>query len=695
MPSTEIKLPFLGTSGINSFVANTSSPRMVMDSSHISQIVSLVNPDETILKTGIEYELGKYINDVRADHDCIVKAIVPKYKEYGVDNPPVYTVFVEFEKDGQLFLDYIDVETYRSSHSFFGYNLKPTDDFLNLTYNSPIPKDTILAKTNSLADDGSYKYGLNVNMAFMSHPSVSEDGFVVSESFLDKAKFTSISKRVINITKDTIPVNLYGDDNIFKFIPNIGEKVRPDGLLCVLRDRNDFFSISDMSNVNLRDPDSIFDTFTYVNKDSIVIDVSVTRGNYNKPEFTSKMTEQLDQYAEMLVNYYRNVVSKFDAILAEKKAMYGSVDAVRFTPRLHRFITDSMIKVNTATYGKNKLCYRKLPIDQYRIEVTTLSVVRPNTGYKLTDIHAAKGVICRVLPDDQMPVDELGNRADVITDSMSTISRMNLGRAYQSYLSAVCRDNKHRLINYFQSKYGPNFINSGINNDDLGYFKNYIRGLYAIINSQMTEFLDSLNQEELFNHMTECLTKNIQLYYPPDNENNIIDIIDAIEGSIYKPHSGKVTYMDELGRQVTTKEDIRICQLYFMVLEKIANDYSGVSSAKVNNFCFPVKGTNLDKYKYPHSLTPTKTLGETEERIFTSFADPALIADMIDLTLNPISHKLLIKSILENEKAFDTSFNIDRETVQYGNTKSLSILKHMFNAAGFDYAYEESDVNNR
>lgn len=385
---TEIKLEFIGSSGVNPFIGNTSSPRAVMDSSHISQRPSLITPDEPLIKTGIEYELGKYINDVRTEHDCTVKAIIPKYKEYGVETPPVYTLLIEYEEDNQIFLDYIDVDTYRSTHGFFGFTLKPTEEFNNLSYNSTIPKDTILAKTASLGTDGEYRYGLNVNMAFMSHPSVAEDGFVVSKSFIERAKFTSISKRVINITKDTIPLNVYGNKDIFKFLPNIGEPVREDGLLCAYRRRNDWFSISDMNDTNLSEVDSTFDTSVYVNPNSIVVDISVIRGNYLKPEFTSKMTEQLDQYAEMLTNYYRSVVSKYEYILNEKKAMYGSSDAIRLTPRMHRFITDSMIKISMATNGKNKLCYRKLPIDQYRIEVTTLSVVTPNAGFKLSDLHA-------------------------------------------------------------------------------------------------------------------------------------------------------------------------------------------------------------------------------------------------------------------------------------------------------------------
>lgn len=689
MARTETKMEFLGSSALNSFILNTSSPRAVMDFNHVSQHLPLLTPDECILKTGIEYEFGKYINDVRTEHECVVKAVVPKYKEYGVNEPPVYTVFVEYEEDGKLVIDYIDVETFKSSHTFFGYKLKLTEDFLNVGYNTPLAKDTILATTDSYGDEGDYRYGLNANVAFMSHPSVSDDGFVVSQSFLQRAKVNSIVKRVINITKDTIPVNLYGDKDIFKFLPNIGERVRADGLLCATRTRNDWFSISDMNTANLLEPDATFDNPVYVNPNSTVIDIQIIRGNYNKPEFSPKMTQQLDHYAEMLINYYRNVVNKVEQIMQEKRAMYGNAEAVRMSPKLTRFIADSTIKINMATYGKNKLSFRKLPIDQYRIEITTISTITPNLGFKMTDIHAAKGVICRVLPDHMMPVDEQGVRVDVITDSMSTISRMNLGRAYQAYLGATSRDERQRLINHFTTKYGSDFLYK-VNQEDLDYVRSYLLELYAMINPDMTEFITSIDNEELFAHFKRVVEHNLSIYYPPDNEFNITDVIYNIDTSKHKPHLGKLTYIDELGNRVTTSEDIRVGQLYFMFLEKIANNYSGVSSSKVNNFGFPVKGTNLDKFKYPHSLTPTKTLGETEKRILQSFAPPEVIADLTDITLNPISHKLLIKGILESQTGFDPNFNIDREKVEYGQTKSLMILKHIFNACGFDFTYEEA-----
>lgn len=388
---TELKHELTGMAADNSFLANVSAPRAVMHASHFAAHLPLVNPDERLIKSGIEYEMGKYIDDVRSEYNCIVKAIVPRYKEYGID-PPSTSVYVEFEKeyeDGkgiQTVIDVIEVPAFKSNSGVFGYSLTPTDTLMNASYGHPIQLGEQLARTASYGREGSYNCGLNANVVFMSHPSVSEDGFVISESFAERAGFLTITKRVINVNKNTIPVNLYGTDTDYQFIPKIGQKVLPSGLLCALRDtdKNGYFSIFDLNNRNLMELDPSFDTSTYVPVDSVVIDVKVIRGNA-KPEFSTFMTSQLDEYAQMYINYLSNMTSTYEQIMEEKRRTYGSLDNVRTAPPVSRFMADSYVKIQAATNRKNTIVHRKLAIDQYRVEITCKSFVIPDKGYKLAD----------------------------------------------------------------------------------------------------------------------------------------------------------------------------------------------------------------------------------------------------------------------------------------------------------------------
>lgn len=287
-----------------------------------------------------------------------------------------------------------------------------------------------------------------------------------------------------------------------------------------------------------------------------------------------------------------------------------------------------------------------------------------------------------------MPVDKNGVRADVITDSSSTISRMNIGRAYESYMGAVSRDNRMRMTEVLTKKYS-----SVMTPSYLKYAKEYLRGLYMRINSEMSNFIDSLNPEELLCHVKEVIENNLYIYYPVDNEINITDVITEIEASVYKPIDDKLVYTNSYGVSVESEDNIQIGMLYFMFLEKIGNSYSAVSSSKVNNFGFPVKGANVDKPKYQHSQNPIKFMGETENRILSSYIGLEGVADMVDLALNPSSHKTLIRKILESEQGYCNDMDIDRNDIPYGQTKSLQILNHVFSATGFKIDFTEDGDN--
>ncbi|MFO6284994.1 hypothetical protein ACLBVW_36075, partial [Pseudomonas aeruginosa] len=51
-----------------------------------------------------------------------------------------------------------------------------------------------------------------------------------------------------------------------------------------------------------------------------------------------------------------------------------------------------------------------------------------------------KGVICKVMEDEDMPIDENGNRADLIIFGGSTMLRSNYGRIYEHGFGAAARD---------------------------------------------------------------------------------------------------------------------------------------------------------------------------------------------------------------------------------------------------------------
>lgn len=81
-----------------------------------------------------------------------------------------------------------------------------------------------------------------------------------------------------------------------------------------------------------------------------------------------------------------------------------------------------------------------------RIEVEIAQMRKINAGDKLAGRHGNKGVISRVLPDEEMPFMEDGTPVDVILNPMTVASRMNLGQILETHLGWAAKFLGYRAI---------------------------------------------------------------------------------------------------------------------------------------------------------------------------------------------------------------------------------------------------------
>lgn len=684
----ELSPLLLGVAAHNSAVGHVSTPRAVMDSNHIAQSQVLLYPDKKEdLISGVEYELGKLIDDIRVETDCTVVGSVQKLP--GSPDNPVTCVFTQYEKNGELWFDVIEIPKVKSKHSYFGYTLHPQETLLSLSYGSQLQEGDILATTTSLGPDGFLRYGVNANTVFSSDVATGEDGFVVSRSFLNKLQFEVVETRVINLKMDNFLINLYGDEHVYKVLPNIGEYVKNGELLAVIRERDDYFSIVDLNEDDIRRTDHTFDKKTYVEMGSKVIDIKVFKGTGNKQVYSDNMSEQIEDLFAINLKYAKSVVGQYSMLKREVKKTFGANFTPRLTPRMTKLITDAMTLIKT-TETRRKLSYGSTPIDQYRIEITTSTVVKPNIGFKITDLFGGKGTITAIREDDEMPYCPISNaRADIIAGGITeTISRMNIGRILAGYMGAANRDNRKRLIDHFVNKYGVNYINK-INQDDIMFVKDFLHGYYSMINPRMVGYLESFDADQLEDHIYEVLEEALYIEFPVGNEYNLLDVIECIEESSYAPFIGRLNYKQD-GIDKVSHDNIRINRLYFMLLDRTGRDFLAVASSKVNNYLIPIKPGGSYKHHHQHSQTPITSLSETESQIIAGYADE-MLAEMFDVTLNPSSHRALSKDILETGGKFNTDFDIDRQAIPYGGAMPVKLLRHVFRCAGLEFEYVDDD----
>lgn len=295
-----------------------------------------------------------------------------------------------------------------------------------------------------------------------------------------------------------------------------------------------------------------------------------------------------------------------------------------------------------------------------------------------------------------MPVDEEGNVADIIMDGGATINRMNIGRLYEQYYNAASR-HTHNLICKmlgiapYTSEMVTQDLLSAIDPVLLESAFQCLLGYYKIMYEPMVAWANERN-ESLVDFMTTIVSHGIYIYLPPDNPKESVQILKDIEKSMYRPHYGKVTYVGNSGNRVVTKERIRVAALYIVLLEKTGDDWSSVSSAKLQHFGVIAPLTKQDKYSNPARLQGVKGAGEAEVRIFASYAKGNFTVEMMDRNNNPKTHKHVCAAILSVPQPTNIDKLVNRTIMPYGGVKPLMLIRHITECAGFKFKYTPYDA---
>ena len=392
----ELNVRYLSTLGLNPWIGNNSSPRSQMFSSHITQRLIINGATPHRFQTGMEQEFGKYTLSVQMPANGVIVRAIDRYpKTLAQDNINFNPeTLVIYEDDDTKKLGCFSIPYYNSYHQYFGfkYNLN-SENIGRLTPGSFIPKGTIFADTPAVADNGDYKYGIELNMAFISHPAVSEDGILICEDVLPKLRFKVYETRVIGFGNGSFPLNLYGDTENYKPFPDIGEVIRDDGILCATRDYNYALSPVEMSINDVLDVDYIFDTSTYVRgPGGKIVDIKIYHDDNVLSTTPMGVELFLTKYTKALKCYYKEILAVEASLRYNRKKKFSD-SRLPLQPELHRLLVEARTMTDDggvkASQKLNHL-YRKNPLDDYRVEFVIEYEITPNIGFKLTDLNGGK-----------------------------------------------------------------------------------------------------------------------------------------------------------------------------------------------------------------------------------------------------------------------------------------------------------------
>jgi len=389
---SELKPEFLSILALNPFAGHNSSSRQQMFSSHLSQCLVTKDATEHRFQTGIEYEIGKHTLGVRMPEDGLILKVIERYpktlsKDYISHSPE--KIFV-YESSVTGIVGIFTVPYFRSYHQYHGFKLVKTQDATKFYPGNHVAKGTVSHDSRSKIHSGGYAYGIELNIAYMSLPGVSEDGIIVSEDVLDRMSFNTFEKRVIEFGKNTFPLNMYGDDKVYRPFPEIGDMIRDDGVLMALREYRPDLAPVEMSFLDCREIDYIFDKQIYTRgKGGRVIDIKVYHDDNEYIPTPREVCEVPDKYARALRSFYNDILEAYKDIKQDHYRKYGE-KKLRISPEFHRLLIEAysvLGRKNKKGVEEIEKVYRRTTLDDYRVEITVEYTLKPDMGNKITDIH--------------------------------------------------------------------------------------------------------------------------------------------------------------------------------------------------------------------------------------------------------------------------------------------------------------------
>ena len=659
------------------FAQHTSASRLEMLSRHIKQALIVNKPEFPYIFTGYETETGNYTyNESTRDCDAEVLAVVPKYNIHDIRGHSKFTIILRRD-DGPI--DYVDVERYTAGTEGFGYE----NDIIIPKPNTYLAKEDVLQKSRAHNGD-EYMLGVNCNVAYMTMMETIEDAMMISETAADKLSSIEINKKTINVSIDMHPINMYGDDFDFKFIPDIGDTVGDDGILCAFRRlESDIFSAM-ASPDSLKYPQLQHDRVYYVPPNAQIIDMDfyVAKSKNTKP-FPQSIYGQVEKYREGARIYWQKILDLYRQFSSQN---------IQFTPKFRTLVTAAMrrlyienVRVPEMPHNANLQYVSKKnePVRYLQIDVTYMARRSVNVGAKITDRYGAKGIVCRILKDEHMPTDEQGFRADVVIDPASVIKRMNTGQLYEQAINRTSELVRRRV----QKEYEEDSMRAAHT-----LFK-----YYHDINPMYAKKVEAVKNtpKKAKDHVEHIIKNGIYLNIPPLLETMTTSLYQKLEAWGYIESPVTLTPYDNDGRPMETfKTHKSVCigaKYIYILCKEPAPASPGV--AHVSQHGIPIRPPKYDKGTFPIRQTPFK-LGVDEFRFAIMNVKAEDFMRFVSLQANSLSGvSRTVETILSSD--YPTRIKnvpISKEELIATNGP-VSLLHTMMRTIGIDSQYTRVPEN--
>ena len=684
----------LGCAGLNPFRAHNSSSRESMSAGFLTQCPEISGAEQRRIFTGMELNYRKYTFNVHFPVDARILRVLHKYPPaVGLSpehiNPATYVIYEPISAKDKT-IGILEIPRYMSYHKDFGFELIKQKGLMDrLVPNNCIPANEMLAGANSVMLSDELGHGVNANVAFLSKHSTIEDGIIVTRRFLEKLKAKMYHKVSADYGRKYIPVNLYGDEDNYQPFPNIGEKIREDGLIYALREIDENTSAMDLTPEALRRVDYLFDKRVYGEKGATVVDLKVYRDDrLEELGCPDEITAQARKYYDAGCRFYSELLSTYEGL--QKNHNYN----VDISNDFHRMLVEGMVYM-PQPLDKPKLHrkHRLDNLDEWRVDIFYEKEVTPDNGWKLTDLIGGKGVNCLLLDYGEEYFDVNGNIIDIIIAGSSTIKRTNLGRFYEQFFNAVRRDNVQRMrlnvdLPRFTEEVDKEMAQqASIHHPNRHDALDRLRRLYENTSPTTVEWMASLTEVEQYEHLAEVLENDAYLHMPPSKGSLNRRMASRILKSDLAPVVDHLHYWKD-GVKHTTKSKVLTGEIYQILLEKHPKNWASCASTRNGYIGLPSRLSNADKHSTYGRTQITRFESESEVRPHLAYMGPRAVCEILDISNNPDTFRHLIRNIIKSPEPSNEWRLIDRDRYPLGGSRAVKFVNNI--AASMGVAFTQA-----
>lgn len=603
-----------------------NSTRTQMFTSHLKQFLNLINPEFPYVFSNAENTVGKYSSGYkRAKTNLKIIKKIAKYDDI-LEKPFIYHLFV-YNKKKDMYDVVTRKEVEENLTEDFGYQFN-NECIDTYSEGDTIKKDTVLFKSNSYDEDMNYRYGVNANVIYCLDPFTSEDAAVVSKSFSEKMTTVKVNKIMWGLNNNDIPLNLYGDEDVYKPYPDIGEYA--SGMFAASRAQFNEQILYDFKDKNLNIIKDSDRTICY-NGTGFVIDYDIY---CNNPDLSdNSFNEQILKYLNSQTKYYQEINDVCKEIINS---------GTKYSREIDYLYKRSSEFLNPDTKWKDESVFGNL-----KIRVTIAEYVPLKKGHKFTGRYGNKSVVSKVVDDSEMPYTEDGKRVDVKMNLLAIINRTTGFVPHELFITFICMRAREQM-------------------EKAKTFKEKEKILFDIINDlnkkqhdTMFAYYNKLSDDEKKDYIDSAIKDGIYIHQNPVEEDEFIFYKLIRMKEKYDWLQPYQMYKDIDGQAYPQLCKTYLGQMYLIRLKQIdIRQFSGRNSGAINTKELPERSYKNRSHQELHSDTAIR-MGEYETLAFLAGLSEEEIAlfhayyrtsikgrkDLIDVVFKPQSLAKIDKSL--------------------------------------------------